>query len=82
MDLLELTNLITIRQYVVNSTANHALDRKTVSELNGMLILLDKKIVNLLKSEEFKEYIDFANVRQATEEVAKITNIKYGLPKQ
>lgn len=81
MDLKEITELITVRQYVVNSTANPAINRETVSYMNGVLILLDNKIVSLLKSPEFKEYIDYQNVRQAIEEVVKVTNIKSGLKK-
>lgn len=82
MDLKEITELVSIRQYVVNSTANPAINRETVSYMNGLLILLDKKIVSLLKSDDFKEYIDYQNVRQAIEDVARITNIKSGLKKQ
>lgn len=81
MDLKELTDLIAIRQYVVNSTANPTIDRATVSYMNGLLILLDKKIITLLGSDEFKEYINYKDVRKAIEEVAKITNIKSGLKK-
>lgn len=81
MDLKELTDLITIRQYVVNSTANPAIDRETVTYMNGILILIDKKIVTLLKSNDFKEYVDYQNVRKAIEDVARITNIKSGLKK-
>lgn len=81
MDLKEITDLITIRQYVVNSTGNPAINRETVSYMNGVLILVDKKIVDLLKGQEFKEYIDYQNVRQAIEDVVKITNIKSGLKK-
>lgn len=81
MELKEIIDLIAVRQYVVNSTANPTINRETVSYMNGLLILIDRKIVNLLKSSEFKEYIDYQNVRQAIEEVAKITNIKSGLKK-
>jgi hypothetical protein len=81
MDLTELTDLISIRQYVVNSTANPAIDRETVNYMNGLLIMLDKKIVTLLKSDDFKEYINYKDVRKAIEEVARITNIKSGLRK-
>jgi hypothetical protein len=81
MDLKEITDLIAIRQYVVNSTGNPAINRETVSYMNGVLILIDKKIVDLLKGQEFKEYIDYQNVRQAIEDVVKITNIKSGLKK-
>lgn len=81
MDLRELVDLITIRQYVVNSTGNGAIDRATVNVMNGMLILIDKKIMSLLQGDEFKEYINYADVRKAIEEVARITNIKSGLKK-
>lgn len=81
MDLKEITDLIAVRQYVVNSTGNPAINRETVSYMNGVLILVDKKIVELLKGQEFKEYIDYQNVRQAIEDVVKITNIKSGLKK-
>ena len=81
MELKEITELISIRQYVVNSTANPTINRETVSYMNGVLILLDKKIVSLLKGDDFKEYIDYQNVRQAIEDVARITNIKSGLKK-
>jgi hypothetical protein len=79
MNLRELVDLITIRQYVVNSTGNAAIDRATVNVMNGMLIMIDKKIMSLLQSDEFKEYINYQDVRRAIEEVAKITNIKSGL---
>jgi hypothetical protein len=82
MDHKELTDLIAIRQYVVNSTVNPAIDRGIVTYLNNVLILLDKKIIELLQSDSFKEYINYANVRQAIEEVAKITNIKSGMYKK
>lgn len=79
MDLTEITNLVNIRQYVVNSMSNPAIDRSTVNTLNGMLILLDNKIINILQSDSFKEYIGYKDVRKAIEEVARITNIKSGI---
>ena len=79
MDLKELVDLIAIRQYVVNSTANPAIDRATVTYMNDTLLLLDKKIIGLMQSDDFKEYLDYQNIRQAREEVANITNIKSGL---
>jgi hypothetical protein len=82
MNLKELTDLIAIRQYVVNATANPAIDRATVTHMNNTLLLLDKKIIGLLQSEAFKEYINYADVRKAIEDVARITNIKSGLPKR
>lgn len=79
MDLHELVDLITIRQYVVNATANPAIDRQTVNYMNDTLLMLDKKIVGLLQSDEFKDYIDYKDVQSAKKQVAEITNIKSGL---
>jgi hypothetical protein len=74
MNLDELTSLITVRDYVANSLNNNSVDRKTLSELGGMLLLLDKKIFGLLKKDDFKKYIDFADVRQAIVDNRKITS--------
>ncbi len=79
MDLSELVNLITIRQYVVNSTGNSTIDRATVNTMNGMLLMIDKKIISLLQTKEFKEYINYSDVRKAVEEAANATNIRSGL---
>jgi hypothetical protein len=81
MDLQELVNLITIRQYVINSTGNSTIDRATVNVMNGTLLLIDKKIIALLQSNEFKEYINYADVQAAKIEARNITNIKSGLKK-
>lgn len=79
MDLKELVDLITIRQYVVNSTANPAIDRAAVNYMNGALLMLDKKIMSLLQGDDFKDYINYKDVRKAVEEVANNNNIKSGL---
>lgn len=79
MDLQELVDLINIRQYVVNSTANPAIDRGTVTYMNSVLLLLDRKIVGLLQTSEFKEYINYGDVDKAVREVAELTNIRSGL---
>ena len=81
MDFIEINNLITIRQYVINSISNSSIDRATVNVMNGMLILIDNKILNLLQSDDFKEYIGYKDVKQAIAEVVRITNIKSGLKK-
>lgn len=79
LDRQELVDLMAIRQYVVNATANPALDRADVNYLNGSLIMIDKKIMGLLKSNAFKKYIDYANVGKAIKEVVEQNNIKSGL---
>ena len=79
MDLRELVDLITIRQYVVDTTGNPTIDRATVNMVNGTLLLLDKKILGLLQCDEFKEYINYVDVQQAKIDAAKVTNIRSGL---
>jgi len=79
MKLDELTSLVAIRSYVVDSSGNASLDRKTVKYMNDTLILLDKKIVSILEGEEFKEYINYKDVRKAIEDVVNNNNIKSGL---
>jgi len=79
MDLKELVDLITIRQYVVNSTANPAIDRATVNYMNGALLMIDRKIVGLLQSDEFKDYIEYQDVKKAIQDVARLTDIKSGI---
>ena len=79
MDLKELVDLISIRQYVVNSTANPAIDRNTVNYMNETLLMLDRKITGILQSDEFKDYIDYKDIQSVKKQVAEITNIKSGL---
>jgi len=79
MDLTELVSLMTIRQYVVNSTGSSSIPRSTVNYMNGALLMIDKKIMDLLQGDEFKEYINYKDVRKAIEEVAKLNDIKSGI---
>jgi hypothetical protein len=79
MEFEELTSLINIRNYVINSIALPTIDRKTVNELNGMLLLLDKKIIGIITGDEFKEYIGYKSVQEAKEAAARITNIYSGI---
>lgn len=79
MDLKELTDLIQIRDYVINSRALPTIERKLVNELDGILLLLDKKIIGLITSSEFKEYIDYKHVQEAKEAAVRITNIYSGI---
>jgi hypothetical protein len=79
MDLQEINGLISLRRYVQDSLSNPTIDRQMISYLNGVLIMIDKKIITQLKSDEFKEYINYSDVKKSIEDVAKITNIKSGL---
>lgn len=83
MEFQELTDLIKIRDYIFNTVNNNpSIDRATVSELNGLLILTDKKIVGMLKHQDFKSYVGYQDLRQAIEEVVRLNNIKSGLSKK
>lgn len=79
MKFQELTELISIRAYVVNSIALPAISRKTVNELNGILLLLDEKIIGILTGDDFKDYVGYKDVQLAKERAAKVTSIYSGL---
>lgn len=79
MNLEEINQLIDIRNYIYNSINNHSIERSVINELNGMLILVDKRIVNILCGDDFKNYIDYKDVKKAIHEVAIRNNIKSGL---
>lgn len=79
MNLTEINSLINIRQYALNSLNNSAIDRPTVNYLNGILHLLDKKIIGILSTDEFKEYINYSNVKETIQEIAKLNNFKSSL---
>ena len=81
MDLKELVELIAIKNYVAFAVDNFALDRETVKYMNDSKIMLDKKVIGILKSDEFKEYIEYQNVQGAVQEVRRLTDIKSSLKK-
>jgi hypothetical protein len=79
MDLQELLDLIKIREYVRDNVSLPTIDRKTVSELNGILLLMDQRIIGILTGVEFKDYIGYKNVDEAKRNAAHITNIYSGI---
>lgn len=81
MDLKEIANLITIRNYVFNIINLPTIDKTTVTKMNNSLLLLDKKIIELLSSNEFKDYINYNDINEVIRQVSNITNIKSGLKK-
>lgn len=80
-NLSEISNLIQIRNYVQASVNNYGINKSVVADLNVMVILLDKLIVDKLMSQDFKTYVKFEDKDKAVAEVAKITNIKSSLPR-
>jgi hypothetical protein len=59
MDLRELTDLITIRQYLADTRGSYSIDRAAINELDSVLVSLDKKIVELIRSSDFKAHVKF-----------------------
>lgn len=74
MKLDELTSLIQIRDYLASSQNNGSIDRKTLGEMSAMLLLIDKKIIKILQSPEFKDYVDYGSARQALIESRQLNN--------
>lgn len=81
-DFSELTNLIEVRKFVVNSTGIATITRAQVNELNNLLLLLDEKVIGILTGNDFKEYIGYADVQEAKKRAREITSIYSGLPKK
>lgn len=74
MKLDEINSLITVRNYVNQTLNNNAIDRPTLSELGETLLLLDNKIIKMLKEPEFKEYIDFGSIKKVLKDTRQITS--------
>lgn len=74
MNLDEIVSLIKVRDYIANSLNNNTVDRPTLSELGGMLLLIDRKIIGILKEPEFKQYINYGSVRKVLVENRQITS--------
>jgi len=79
MNLEELNSLINIKQYLINATNNPLLDRKTVHYMNNLQIMIDKKIIGLLMSDSFKDYINYKDVQDAIKQIAEQNDIKSGI---
>ena len=75
MNLKELTDLITIRNYVINATSIRYIDQTMSHNLDKMLIMLDKKIIGMITDPAFQEYINFSDVTQEVAKAAQLTNI-------
>lgn len=77
--LTEIIALTQIRKYLSETMGNPNWDRKVVNEMNNTLLLLDKKIVSLIQSGDFKEYINYNNVKDVIKEAVQTNNIRSGL---
>lgn len=79
MDLQELLSLIKIKEYVSNAINTIVAKRDVVNELVSMQLLLDKKILSIISSDEFKQYINFSDAKKVVQDAVKLTNLKSGM---
>lgn len=57
MDPYNIVDLIKIREYIVTCVNNMHLDRSSLNNLNKLLPILDKKIISIILSDEFKNLL-------------------------
>jgi hypothetical protein len=81
MDLNEISNLIEIRNYIASAINNYALERNVVAQLNKMLILLDRRIVERVLDNDFKKFLGYEDVEKFLAEARKISDIKSSFKK-
>ena len=82
MNLSDITQLIEIRNYVVNAVNNFTLPKDSSNQLNKMLVMLDRRIVERLLSEDFKNLLGYEDLDKIMAEVIKNNNIKLGMKPQ
>jgi hypothetical protein len=78
-DTQNVVNLIEIRNYIAMTPNNFSLPKDVVNTFNKMLLLVDKKIVKELLSDDFKEMISFKDAQAAVNAARKLSDIKSGL---
>lgn len=71
MNIQSLADLIVIRNYVLLAIDNFAIDKETSRYMGDLKVMLDKKVVDLLKSDDFKDYVGFDNLAEVKQEMAK-----------
>lgn len=74
MDVKEIQSLIDIRDYVMLMINNYNREKSELADFRSMLILIDNKIVNMLLSDEFKEYVNFNDAKRAVAKAAEVNS--------
>lgn len=77
-----ITHLIEIRSYVASAVNNFTLPKDSSNQLNKMLVMLDRRIVERLLSDEFKDTLGYEDLDKIMAEVIKNNNIKSGMKPQ
>ncbi len=57
----QIKDLIMIRDYIISYRNDAKADTKTLNYLNSCLNAIDKKIIVILSSEEFKNYVGLSS---------------------
>ena len=77
--LQEMDALINLRGFVTVMLNNYNRSKTEVNEIIAMATLIDNKIVSMLLSNEFKDYIHFNEAKTALAKARENNNIKSGL---
>ena len=54
----EISDLISIREYAHNSVENMSILKSDSNQLRNMISIIDKKLVSMILSPEFKDYLE------------------------
>jgi len=74
MDMKELSDLIATRNYVLLAIDNFSIDKETSRYMSDLRVILDKKIIDLLKGDEFKSYVGYEKLAEVKREMAETNN--------
>ncbi len=77
MKIDEITGLIKIKEYMQSAMASYTIDKKSLNDFSIMINLIDNKIISLLQSSEFKDYLGYDNFK-AEQESIKQSKISSG----
>lgn len=77
----ELVSLVNIRNYAYSVINNSNFDRGVVNDLTAFMILLDNKIIELMRTPEFKDYLGFSDAKKTIHEMIHQNSIKSSIQK-
>lgn len=55
----EIANLIKIKEYLSSCVGSFTLDKYTIAELRKLSEDVDRKIIKLIQTEQFKKYLNY-----------------------
>ena len=72
----EVTNLIKIQDYIDKALNMGATTNVQAKELSDLQLLINKKIFDVLTSEDFKDYVEFHKLSEIKKAAVEYSNIK------